>query len=55
MISRGIEISIAGGVEEMVGVLSQRRFFFSFNFFCFLFLSCAWLYSTTMYKDYLKR
>ena len=32
MISRGVEISIAGGGGEMVRVLSLRRFFFSF--FC---------------------
>jgi len=32
MISRGVEISIAGGGGEMVRVLSLRRFF-SFFFF----------------------
>jgi len=33
MISRGVEISIAGGGGEMVCVLSLARFFFSFLFF----------------------
>src|ERR1700712_1350377 len=33
IISRGVEISIAGGVEEMVRGLSKSAFFFSF-FFC---------------------
>jgi len=33
MISRGVEISIAGGGGEKVRVLSLRRFFF-FSFFC---------------------
>ena len=33
MISRGVEISIAGGGGEMVRVLSLGRFFFSFFFF----------------------
>jgi len=33
MISRGVEISIAGGGGEMVCVLSLGRFFFFF-FFC---------------------
>jgi len=33
MISRGVEISIAGGGGEMVRVLSLGRFFFLF--FCF--------------------
>jgi len=43
MISRGVEISIAGGGGEMVGhggeivrVLSLGRFFFLFFFFSFL-------------------
>ena len=35
MISRGVEISIAGGEGEMVRVLSLGRFFFLlFSFFC---------------------
>ena len=34
MISRGVEISIAGGGGEMVHVLSLCRFFFLFSFFC---------------------
>jgi len=33
MISRGVEISIAGGGGEMVRVLSLGRFFFFFFFF----------------------
>jgi len=33
MISRGVEISIAGGGGEMVCVLSLGRFFSSFFFF----------------------
>jgi len=33
MISRGIEISIAGGGGEMVRVPSLGRFFFFFSFF----------------------
>jgi len=33
MISRGVEISIAGGEGEILRVLSLGRFFFSF-FFC---------------------
>jgi len=33
MISRGVEISIAGGVGEMVRVLSLDRFLFFFCFF----------------------
>jgi len=33
MISRGVEISIAGGGGEMVHVLSLGRFFLSFSFF----------------------
>jgi len=37
MISRGVEISIAGGGGEMVRVLSLGRFFF-FSFFLFFFL-----------------
>ena len=32
IISRGVEISIAGGGGEMVRVLSLGRFFFSFSF-----------------------
>ena len=32
MISRGVEISIAGGVVAMVRVLSLGRFFFFFFF-----------------------
>jgi len=35
MISRGVEISIAGGVVAMVRVLSRGHFFF-FTFFVFL-------------------
>jgi len=38
MISRGVEISIAGGVVAMVGVLSLGRFFLFFFFFSFFFL-----------------
>ena len=37
MISRGVEISIAGGVVAMVRVLSLGRFFF-FVIMCYLFL-----------------
>ena len=37
MISRGVEISIAGGGGEMVRVLSLRRFFLFFFFFFFFF------------------
>ena len=33
IISRGVEISIAGGGEEMVRDLSLRGFFFLFSFF----------------------
>jgi len=33
IISRGVEISIAGGGKEMVHVLSHGRFFFFFFFF----------------------
>ena len=40
MISRGVEISIAGGGGEMVRVLSHSRFFFFFSFFSFFFISC---------------
>jgi len=39
MISRGVEISIAGGVVAMVRGLSLRCFFSSFLFFIFLFKS----------------
>ena len=35
MISRGVEISIAGGGGEMVRVLPFGRFFFLFFFFSF--------------------
>jgi len=35
MNSRGVEISIAGGVVAMVRVLSLGRFFFLFSFFFF--------------------
>jgi len=38
MISRGVEISIAGGGGEMVRVLPLGRFFF-LSFFLFLFKS----------------
>jgi len=34
IISRGVEISIAGGSGEMVRVLSLGHFFFFFSFFC---------------------
>ena len=34
MISHGVEISIAGGVGEMVCGLSLGRFFHFFHFFC---------------------
>ena len=37
MISRGVEISITGGGQEMVCVLSLGRFFFSFFLFFFFF------------------
>ena len=36
MISRGVEISIAGGGGEIVRVLSLGRFFFFFFFFLFM-------------------
>jgi len=42
MISRGVEISIAGGGGEMVRVLSLGRFFF---FFFFLFCNHAFIVS----------
>jgi len=38
MISRGVEISIAGGGGEMVRVLPLGRFFFFFFYFFFFFL-----------------
>ena len=37
MISRGVEMSIAGGVGEKVHVLSLRQFFF-FSFFFLLYI-----------------
>jgi len=37
MISRGVEISMAGGVAEMKDGNYCDRFFFSLFFFCFLF------------------
>jgi len=37
IISRGVEISIAGGGGEMVGVLSLGRFF-SFFYFFFIYI-----------------
>jgi len=40
MISRGVEISIAGGGGEMVRVLSLGRFFFLFFFFVINLLLC---------------
>jgi len=38
MMSRGVEISIAGGGEEMVRVLSLGRFFFYIYFFFYLYV-----------------
>jgi len=38
MISCGVEISITGGVGEMVRVLSLGRFFFLFFFFVIMHL-----------------
>jgi len=40
MISRGVEISIAGGGGEMVRVLYLGRFFFFFSFFVINSLLC---------------
>jgi len=37
MSSRGVEISIAGGGEEMVHGPISRSFFFSFFFLCFFY------------------
>ena len=45
MLSRGIEISIARGVGEMVRGLSPRPFCF-FSFFSFFFISCVHCYGT---------
>jgi len=49
MNSHGVEISIAGCVEEMVRDSNPLSFFF------FFFLSCALYYSTTGNKDYVQR
>jgi len=46
MISRGVEISIAGGGEEMVRTYLLVAFFLSF-FFLFLFI----MYSLLRYKN----
>jgi len=43
MISRGVEISIAGGGGEMVRALSLGQFFFSF-FFCFFLNPFSYLF-----------
>ena len=43
MNSRGVEISIAGGVEEMVRDPTPRRFFF-FSFFFFFYIMCFVLF-----------
>jgi len=50
MNSHGVEISIAGCVEEMVRDPNPIPFFLSF-----FFLSCALYYSTTGNKDYVQR
>jgi len=50
MNSHGVEISIAGCVEEMVRDPNPMSFFFFF----FLF-SCALFYSSSRYKDYVQR
>ena len=50
MNSHGVEISIAGGVGEMVRDQTRRCFFFFF-FFSFFFISCALFYSSSRYKD----
>jgi len=52
MNSHGVEISIAGGVVEMVRDPNPIPSFFSFFF---LFLSCALYYSTTGNKEYVQR
>ena len=48
MISHGVEISIAGGVEEMVHAYISGLFFFFFFFFFFLFFcNHAFIFSGT--------
>jgi len=46
MISRGVEISIARGGEEMVRVLSLGRFFFFIFFFVIKSLLCFMVQKT---------
>ena len=46
--SYGVEISIAGGVRKMVRGPIHRRFFFCF-------ISSALFYSSSRYKDRMKR
>jgi len=52
MNSHGVEVSIAGGVEEIVCVPNPMPFF---SFFSFFFFSCALFYSSSRYKDYVQR
>ena len=52
MKTHGVEISIAGGVVEMVRGPTPRRFFFFFFFF--FSISCA-LISSSRYKNYVQR
>jgi len=50
MISRGVEISIAGGGEEMVRGLSRGLFLF-FLFFLFFYFFIYIMYSLLRYKN----
>ena len=43
IISRGVEISIAGGVEEMVRATNPLCFFFLFFFFYHAFCFIKWV------------
>jgi len=52
--SHGVEISIAGCVEEMIRGPNLLPFFEFFSFF-FFFVSCALFYSSSRYKHYVQR
>jgi len=54
MNTHGVELSIAGGVEEIVRDPNLLSFFSFFHFFIFFF-SCALFYSSSRNKDYLQR
>ena len=55
IISRGVEISIAGGVVEMVRVSSLDRFFFPFFLFFLLLCLICFMYTKPYAVPAMKR